>query len=193
MTINIGWKALKIVATTAVSVAAAWYLAKYVAKKEEERREKLDAHKEEALDGRDLEKELGEASIHNDILYPGERASAYKILEEKMQAVNSARYISDFDKALKDFDEAIKCLTQEDKNAATACLFVYEKRMNQKKEEEVRKRELERDRERNLTELKKVSTIAKAIKQITDNQIDVTGILKQASEISNRTKEVIIL
>jgi hypothetical protein len=184
MTIKITWKAVAMVAAGVATVAAAYWLAK----KEEEQREKIKKHKEEKLDGRDLEQEMNEASVHNDKLESDERAAAYEVLEDKYLAVKNAYYTWDFDKALEDFDRAKGCITQEDDEAALAALLIYKDRLKRKRKAAETAREIERDRERNKTELEKASTIAKAIKSIANNPSDLDNLFKQASSISITTR-----
>lgn len=180
MTIKITWKAVAIAASAALTIAAAYY----ACKRDAEEREKIKKHKEEALEGRDLLQEINDASIRNEKLESDDRATAYKVLEEKKTAVDNAYYISDFDKALDDLDNAMNCLTQDSAEACLACLIVYKDRLEKRKDAEKYNRELERDRERNRMELEKAATIAKAIKSFAERPSEIDKLFEQVKTIS---------
>lgn len=161
MTININWKTVLMVAGAVATVYAAYKLAK----EEKEEKERLDAHKDEELAGRDLEEEALNASVNNPVLSGEalEKAEAYTILSRYKAAVDNAKTIAEFDEALKTFDDATADLYSENH---AAFVLIHKEKLAKMDRELISKHEDEKERRRNQAERDKGLIIANAIKKI---------------------------
>lgn len=141
-------------------IAGLAYLCYKAYKVSNEETKKFKAHKDTKLAGRNLDKEIDEASIKNEHISDIEqRAYAKKILYTKKRAVITAGTIKEFDRALDIYDQFLNCMLSDPAEVAMAEIL-YEKTAMETRE---RERQFERQLASEKTQSREVASAIRSL------------------------------